>query len=68
MLFYIEAKISIKVQGISGPFEGLESNLVNATSMREAQQKFEAHVRQKHSDKMPQSIKFDYTKLAYEIR
>ena len=67
MLYYIEAKISVKVSGISGPFITNTTWLVNAPHLDEAKRKFEQRVHQDNQRAMPEAIQFDYIKLAGEI-
>jgi hypothetical protein len=67
MLYYIEAKVSVKVAGISGPFIQSVTWLVNANSLEEAQQKYERRVWQDNVKAMPESVKFEYVKLAGEL-
>ena len=68
MLYYIEAKVSVKVQGISGPFIKNTTWLVNASNLDHAKQKFEQRVAQDNADAMPEKINFEYIRLAGEIQ
>jgi hypothetical protein len=67
MLFYIEAKIVIRVQGISGPFEEVIVWLVNAPTLPVAKAKFEAQVRRDKARMEAQSFTFEYLKTAGTI-
>ena len=67
MLYYIEAKVSIKVAGISGPWDKTPTYLVNAPSVSVAKQKFEDQVRRDNANMEAQSFKFEYLKIAGEI-
>lgn len=68
MLFYIKAKVSIRVTGISGPFEKNSSALVNATTVSEAKTKFENNVKRENANMQAQSFNFEYTEIAGEIK
>jgi hypothetical protein len=68
MLFYIKAKVSIRVAGISGPFERSHSALVNANNVTEAKQKFEVVVKRENSNMQAQSFNFEYVEIAGEIK
>lgn len=67
MLYLIEAKVKVHVQGISGAFNQNVTWLVNANNLNEAKAKFEAQVARDNSNAMPKSIDFEYTKLAGQI-
>ena len=67
MLHYLEAKVSIKVDGISGPFEQTITWLVNAKNMSEAKSIYENRVRADFSHMQAQSFRFEYLKVAGEI-
>jgi len=45
-LYTLKAKVSLRVDGISGPFEKVHAWHVNANSIEEAKSKFEARVAQ----------------------
>ena len=66
-LFYIKAKATVRVAGISGPFEKTTSHLVPANSLDEARIKFEKHVSATHANMQYQSIKFEYLEVATQI-
>jgi len=69
MLFLIEAKVIIRVPGISGPFEYVVTYLVNALNLNIAKYKFEAQVRlDKQNHGLGNSFTFIYTKIASEIK
>ena len=68
MLFYIKAKVSIRVAGISGPFVRECSALPNANNVAEAKQKFETQVRNDNSNMQAQSFNFEYIEVASEIK
>ena len=68
MLFYIKAKVSIRVDGISGPFEKPSSALVNAIDKGEAKQKFENVVRLENANMQAKSFQFEYLEFAGEIK
>jgi hypothetical protein len=68
MLYLIEAKVVVHVQGISGGFNRNVTWLVNANNLNEAKAKFEQKVYQDNAQAMPQSINFEYIKLAGEIK
>jgi len=67
MLYYIQAKVSIRVFGISGPFEETITKLVNARSTNEARAKFESHVRQMFAHMKGESFSFQYIIIADTI-
>lgn len=67
MIYYIKAKISVRVRGISGAFNETCSHLVHANTPREAQDKFEAQIRRDKADAAPQDIIFEYLEVATPI-
>lgn len=67
-LYYIKAKISVRVEGISGPFNETLSALVRGISTENAKTKFEAYVKQHYAHMMARSIVFDYVEIAGEIK
>ena len=67
-MYYIKAKVSVKVFGISGASQEGVSRLVNATSEREAINKFEAHCRQKFAKMEPEHISYEYLEIATPIQ
>lgn len=67
MLYWIKAKIVIRVFGISGPFEETVTKLVNARSTNEARAKYEAHIRQMFAHMRGESISFQYITIADTI-
>lgn len=67
MLFYIEAKVSVKVAGISGPFQEVFVKLVNATTLNLAKRKFENNIKELKAATMPEKITFEYLKLGDEL-
>ncbi len=68
MLFYLEAKVSVRVTGISGPFQEVITWLVNANNIIDAKEKFKAHVRSEKASALPESINFEFIKIAGELR
>lgn len=68
MLYYLESKVRVRVAGISGPFDQTVTWLVNANSLAEAKQKYEAQVRRDNAKAMPESITFEYVKMAGELK
>ena len=68
MLFLLEAKVIIRVAGISAPSMHNITWLVNASHSTEAKQKFENRVRNDFSHMMPESVHFEWTKVAGEIK
>ena len=68
MLFLLEAKVSIRVAGISAPFMHNITWLVNANHSSEAKQKFEKQVRNDFAHMLPQSVDCEFTKVAGEIK
>lgn len=67
MLYYIKAKVSIKVFGISGNSQEGVSKLVNANSENEALAKFKTYCNQKFSKMQPESINYEWLEIAGEI-
>jgi len=67
MLYFIQAKISIKVAGISGPFEETITKLVNATSTHDAMAKYEKHIKEMFNHMHGESFNFHYNIIADTI-
>lgn len=67
MLYWIQAKISIKVFGISGPFEQVVTQMVNARNTHEARSKFENHIRHRFAHMNGESFDFQYLIVADTI-
>ena len=67
MKFYIKAKVSVRVFGISGPFEYTASYLVNASALEHAKLKFEDKVRWDNRSKEADSFHFEYLETGSEI-
>ena len=67
-MFYIKAKITLKVAGISGPFSQIISALVHGVSTTDAQSKFEAFAKQKFAHMHAQDVQFEYIEVAGEIK
>lgn len=67
MLFYIEAKVSAKIAGISGAFQEVYVKLVHGRDITEAKSKFEHHIRQAKAHTMPEKLTFEYLKLGDEL-
>ncbi len=68
MLFLLEAKVNIRVAGISAPFMHNITWLVNANHSDEAKQKFEQRVKRDFAHILPQSVEFEWIKVAGEIK
>jgi len=67
-LYYIKAKISVRVEGISGPFNETLSALVRGVSTENAKVKFEAYVKQHYAHMQARKIDFEYLEVAGEIK
>lgn len=67
MLFYIKAKVSIKVAGISGFSQEGVSRLVRGDNEIQARQKFEDHCKILFSNMEPEKVLFEYLEIAREI-
>ena len=67
MLFYIKAKVSIKVYGISGDSKEGVSKLVNANSEQEALDKFKNFCAKKFTKMEPEKISYEWLEIAGEI-
>lgn len=68
MLFLIEAKVVTRVAGISGNFTREVSKLVNANNVPQAKTKFEGVIRGEMAHVQADSIQFEYSKIADEIK
>lgn len=66
-LFYIKAKVSISVFGISGESQEGVSRLVNANDERDAVVKFENHCKLKFAKMQFEKIRFEYLEIAPSI-
>lgn len=67
ILFYIKAKVSILIFGISGASQEGVSVLTRAPNREIAKQKFEAHCHERFAKLQPESLSFEYLEIAYEI-
>ena len=67
MVFYIKAKVAVKVRGISGVFNEVRSHLVHANDSRDAQNKFENRIRRDKENAAPEDVNFEYLEIATEI-
>lgn len=67
MLYWIQAKVQIRVFGISGPFEETITKLVNASSTADAKMKYEHHVRKMFAHMNGESFSFQYLIIADTI-
>lgn len=67
MLYWIQCKVVIKVFGISGPFEQVVTQMVNARSTQEARVKFENHMRKRFAHLNGESFDFQYLVVADTI-
>jgi len=67
-MYYIKAKVIVRVAGISGPFEEIRSALVHGINTFQAKEKFEFHARSQSAHMMPESMTFEYLEIAGEIR
>jgi len=67
MIYYIEAKISAKIAGISGPFQEVYIKLVHANNINEAKHKFENYIQKVKAHTMPEKITFEYLKIGDEL-
>lgn len=70
MLFYIKAKVTLRVQGISGPWERVIAWLVNTPSgtVNEAKQKYEEQVKRDFAHMLFSSANFEYLEVTGEIK
>jgi hypothetical protein len=66
-IFYIEAKVTIRVEGISGPWEPTVLHLVRANDLNSAKAKFESQVKKDNERMMAKSFVFEYLKIGTEI-
>lgn len=66
-MFFIDAKLSIAVQNISGPFLASRTKIVHAGSIKEAQNKFEKDAYSFYSHMGNIKIHFEYIKIADEL-
>lgn len=67
MLYWIQAKVEMRVFGISGPFVETITKMVNAHSTAEARSKYEQHVRQMFFHMNCESFDFQYLIIADTI-
>ncbi len=67
MLYFIQAKVIIRVFGISGPFEQSVTQLVNANGTADAKNKFEQHMRNRFAHLRGESFQFEYLTIADSI-
>jgi hypothetical protein len=67
-LFLIEAKVTIRVRGIAGPFIEPVGYLVNAENDRQARQKFEERVKHDFAHMQAETFHFEYQKMITEIK
>jgi hypothetical protein len=67
MLFYIKAKVSISVRGISGESQEGVSRLVNADNRNRAKEIFEDHCRESFKNMAFDRMRFEYLEIAHEI-
>jgi hypothetical protein len=67
MLYWIQAKVVIRVFGISGPFEQVVTQMVNARHTQEARTKFENHMRARFAHMNGESFHFEYLTVADTI-
>lgn len=68
MLFYLRANVTLKVRGISGPFQRTIGWLVNANDPNHARQKFEEQVRKDFAHMQFEQAHFEYIEFAGEIK
>ena len=61
---YIKAKVIIKMDKISGPYEQIISWLVNTPNIGIAKQKFEERVRNDFAHMQARTFTFDYLEIA----
>ena len=66
-LFYIKAKVSISVFGISGESQEGVSALVKEYHVDRAKVKFEDYCRQKFASMQFERMRFEYLEIAPEI-
>jgi hypothetical protein len=67
MIYFIQAKVNIRVWGISGPFTETVTKLVKAHNTNEAKSKYEEHVKQMFAHMNAESFEFDYMTIADTI-
>lgn len=69
MLFYIKSIVSIRVRGISGPFEKTVSFLVdNAADVNHAKSKYETQIKKDFAYMQGESYQFQYLEIAPTIK
>lgn len=67
MLYWIQAKVTMKVFGISGPFIQVITKMVNANSTESAKVKYEAHIRNMFTHVGAETYEFEYLIIADTI-
>jgi len=68
MLYLLKANVTMKVQGISGPFLKTVTWLVNAENPNQAKFKYEEQVKRDHAHMHFSDIAFEYLEFAGEIK
>jgi phage replication-related protein YjqB (UPF0714/DUF867 family) len=67
LLYYIKAKVSIGVFGISGKSQEGVSALIRAVDNKTAKEKFEYYCKRKFKNMHFESMDFEYLEIAPEI-
>ena len=67
-MYYIKAKVTVKIFGISYPQEHTVSHLVETYNPDDARVKFEEYMKKKFAPNNPTSIKFEYIEVASPIK
>lgn len=66
-LYYIKAKVIIRMENIHGPYEETVSHLVTAASVSHAKEIYERHVSSTKNHLEINRISFDYLEIATSI-
>lgn len=68
MLYYLKSNVTLRVQGISGPFTKTVGWLVNAENPAQAQYKYEEQVKKDFAHMLFNKIVFEYVEFTGEIK
>ena len=66
-LYTLKAKVTVRVPGISGPFEQVVAWHIHAEKLEDAKYKFEQHVKRDNANADYNNIKFQYVEIIGEI-
>lgn len=67
-LYTLKSKVTIRIAGISGPFEEIKALHVNAPNLEIAKRKYESKISNDFLHMSYQSINFEYLEIIEEIK